>query len=253
MAQKNRIELIERALLQDRSVSVSGLSGRFGVTEETIRRDLEKLEKRGIATRTYGGAVLNPDYLNQNSIHFNQRAQINLKEKRIIAEKAVQLMAKETTIGFDSSSTAMEIVRHMGDGAGKTLVTNSVEVLLETSQSSINVLSTGGFLNRKSMSLYGVAAQNTIQHYHMDIAFLGCKALSMTSGIFDSNEYETLIKNAMVAQSQKVVLVADHTKFDRISFVRLMGFEKLHALVTDEQPSQDWCTFLADHHIELIC
>jgi len=252
MAQKDRIGQIEKMLLETRSISVPELSARFQVTEETIRRDIEKLENKGVATRTYGGAILNGDYLNRLSVQFHQRARIHEEEKRRIASNAVGLLSDEAVIGIDSSTTAAGIVRVLPADAGPTIVTNSVGALIEAAQSDRNVLSTGGFLNSRSMSLYGVAAQNTIQNYRLDVSFLGCSALTAGEGVFDSNEQEVLIKTAMIAQSQKVILVADHTKFDRISFVRIMGFESIDAVITDTKPDDSWIDFFRKRDIRLV-
>lgn len=252
MAQRGRIDLIQRMVVEERTVSVSELSKHFQVTEETIRRDLEKLENKGVLNRTYGGAVLNTEFINQNTIHFSQRSQINAEAKMMIAQKANALLAQETVIGADASSTVMELIRTLEGRSNLTIVTNSVGVLLECVQSNINVLSTGGFLNPKSMSLQGVAAQNTIKNYHLDIVFISCKALEKSAGIFDTNEYEAVLKSAMVKQTQKVVLLVDHTKFDKTSFVKIIGFDKIDCLITDEKPSEEWMETFQQHGIEVI-
>jgi DeoR/GlpR family transcriptional regulator of sugar metabolism len=136
---KSRLDLIKQMIINDKKVFVSKLSNKFDVTEETIRRDLQKLELDGIATRTHGGAVLNLEKTAEG-IHFYKRAGINAEEKQNIAIKAVGCIKNSLTIGVDSSSTAMEVMKLIKDRQDVTIMTNSVEALRELSQSSLKVL-----------------------------------------------------------------------------------------------------------------
>ena len=110
MAAKDRIQAIKQMVANDKKVAVSNLSSIFQVTEETIRRDLEKLEDEGFLTRTYGGAVLNTTALSDN-IHFYKRAKSFFEEKQIIARNALPFIKNKTTMAADSSSTAMELLK----------------------------------------------------------------------------------------------------------------------------------------------
>lgn len=110
MAAKDRIQAIKQMVANDKKVTVSNLSSIFQVTEETIRRDLEKLEDEGFLTRTYGGAVLNSAVLADN-IHFYKRAKSFYEEKQIIARNTLPFIKNKTTMAADSSSTVMELLK----------------------------------------------------------------------------------------------------------------------------------------------
>ena len=252
MGQKDRLDQIKQKIMDERTVTVSLLSKDFGVTEETIRRDLEKLEKRGLLTRTYGGAIFNSEFMNQHAIHFGQRLNTNLEMKKTIAEKAFSILTNGNIIGVDSSSTAMEFVRKIKGDANRTLITNSVSVLFECLQSDINVLSSGGYLNKSSLSLQGIGAQNSIMNYHLDVAVISCKAIQIGKGIFDTNENEIAVKQALVRQCKTVVLLVDHTKFDQISFIKFMDLEQVNYIITDKKPSIEWEKFCESQNIQLI-
>ena len=178
MATKERLSVIKQRILAEKRVTVSRLSEEFGVTEETIRRDLEKLETQGLLTRTYGGAVLNTESAYE-CVSFYKRAALDVEAKQKIARKAAELLQNKTTVAADSSSTVMETLRLLKDRRDMTLLTNSVEALRELSTGEISVVSTGGMLNRSSLSLQGAIAKNTLRNYNVDILLMSCKGLSM--------------------------------------------------------------------------
>lgn len=126
----DRLYTIKQILINEKKVNVSDLSKKFSVTEETIRRDLEKLENEGFATRTYGGAVLNNEEPVSN-IPFYKRADHNLQAKQQIAVLAKGILQNLTTISADSSTTVMETLKLLKNRSDLTIVTNSTEVLKE--------------------------------------------------------------------------------------------------------------------------
>ena len=141
MAAKDRIQAIKQMVANDKKVVVSHLSSIFQVTEETIRRDLEKLEDEGFLTRTYGGAVLNTTALSDN-IHFYKRAKSFFEEKQTIARNALPFIKNKTTMAADSSSTAMELLKLLKERNDLTLLTNSAEAFHELAQSEAEIKKT---------------------------------------------------------------------------------------------------------------
>ena len=232
-------------------MAVSNLSQQFGVTEETIRRDLEKLASQGIVTRTYGGAVLNTETVLEG-VSFFKRAGILTEAKQRIAFKAVELLENKSTVAADSSSTVMETLRLLKDRRNMTLLTNSVEALHELGTSSLSVVSTGGILNPSSMSLQGAIAKKTISNYNVDILLMSCKGLDMDKGALDSNEAEAEVKKAMTSQAVQLALLLDHTKFGKVAFVQLTELERLDYVVTDEKPSDQWLDLFRQKHIQAV-
>ncbi|EAP9949480.1 DeoR/GlpR transcriptional regulator [Salmonella enterica subsp. salamae serovar 47:z:e,n,x,z15] len=251
MAAKDRIQAIKQMVANDKKVTVSNLSSIFQVTEETIRRDLEKLEDEGFLTRTYGGAVLNSAVLADN-IHFYKRAKSYYEEKQIIARNTLPFIKNKTTMAADSSSTVMELLKLLKDRSDLTLLTNSAEAFHELAQSDINLVSTGGELNKNTLSLQGRITKEIISRYHVDIMVMSCKGLDMTSGALDSNEAEAEIKKTMIRQATEVALLVDHSKFDRKAFVRLVDFSHIHYLITNKAPGDEWVAFCDKNNIQLV-
>ncbi len=251
MTLKQRLEAIRKIVKEDKKVVVTQLSEMFDVTEETIRRDLEKLEEEGLVNRTYGGAVLNQDKAHEK-IHFLKRAQTNLEEKKIIAEKVAPILATSSSIGADSSSTVLEALKKISDLQGITVLTNSVEALRELSLSSLNVMSTGGVLNKNTLSLQGIVTKELIGRYNVDIALISCKGLILDSGVFDSNESEAELKKMLIERANKVVLLADDSKYDKMAFYKLAGFEKIDTVITNKEPDKEWMKTFKECEIHVI-
>lgn len=246
---KNEILAI---LQKEQRVLVSELSRRYEVTDETIRRDLEKLELEGYVKRTYGGAVLNK---NTNlDMPLRIREKTNRDEKQTIAALVAELVEEGDRIMLDASSTSLMIAKELKNMSKLTVITNSVEVLIELAgHEGIQVISTGGNLNETSLSLVGNAAQKVLNGYHVDKAIFSCKGIDMQEGMTDSNELDSDIKNAMYACADTAILAVDSSKFDKVSFVKSMRLKKGDILVTDKSPSKEWKVFLQEHGIELLC
>lgn len=251
VAAKDRLQSIKQMVANDKKVTVTHLSHLFQVTEETIRRDLEKLEGEGYLTRTYGGAVLNAISLTEN-VHFYKRAKSFIEEKQAIALNALPFTEHKTTMAADSSTTVVELLKLLKERNDLTLLTNSTEAFHELAQSEINVVSTGGELNKNTLSLQGRITKEVIGKYHVDIMVMSCKGLDMNSGALDSNEAEAEIKKAMIQQATEVALLIDHSKFDKKAFVKLVDFSHINYIITDKTPGDEWVDFCHKNNIKLI-
>ena len=250
LAIERRREILAR-LGADGKVIVSELARDFDVTEETIRRDLERLDKEGLVSKTYGGAVskqnLSPD------LPYNIRETVNVEQKQIIADKVVDLIRDGERIMLDSSSTALYVVKKLKKRNNLTVITNSVKILIELAdKSDWTVLSTGGMLKKNGLSLTGSSAEKMIGSFHVDTAICSCRGLDMELGVTDSNENDGLIKTAMFASAERRILIIDDTKFDRKSFVKVCAPDQVDLLVTNAAPSDAWIGFCNDKNIQLI-
>ena len=247
---ERRNEILQQ-LMMDGKVVVSELAERYDVTEETIRRDLEKLEADGYAKKTYGGAVRNEGMTGE--LPYTVRKQTNVSGKKYIAEIIGALIQDGDSLLLDSSTTALFTVKSIFSKRRLTIITNSVELLLDLPQNhDWNIISTGGSYRCESMSFYGGAAEAVAEKYHVDYAILSCKGLDMEKGITDTREPFAHLKSKFLRSARKVILAVDHTKFDKISFVQLGNPEDVDVVVTDREPSEDWKRFFAEKQIELV-
>lgn len=238
-------------LIMDGKVLVSDLSREYGVTEETIRRDLEKLEKEGLAKKTYGGAV-RVDNLNAD-IPFYVRKQTNVESKQYIASIIGSMINDGDYLMLDSSTTALYVIKHILHKKKITLITNSIEILLELSnKSGWTIISTGGTLKEGGLSLLGYQAERMISNFHVDMAICSCKGIDSTNGISDSNEQDAEIKKAFFRNAKKRVLAVDSTKFDKSSFVKICDISDVDMIVTEKRPSDYWLENLKSANVEVL-
>jgi len=237
-------------LESEKSVLVSDLSRKFGVTEETIRRDLEKLEKEGLAKKTYGGAVLAEGLSAEPS--FRMREKTNIAQKLIIAEKIFNLVDPKDNIMMDASSTCVLAAKKLKNKDGLTIITNSVEILMECAVSdTVSLMSTGGSLRGSSLSLVGHSAADFMERFTVDKAIISCKGLDFSKGVTESSIAEAEIKKAMADNAKQVILAVDSSKFDRLSFAKSLDFGMVHCVVSDKIPAQ-WIDFFDKNNIEYL-
>lgn len=238
-------------LMIDGKVVVSDLSVMYGVTEETIRRDLEKLEAEGFAKKTYGGAVKSDSMT--VDLPYTVRKLTNVNSKKYIAEKIGSLIQDGDTILLDASTTALFTVKSIFHKKNLTIITNSVEILLDLPVGNDwKVISTGGTYHQDSMSFRSLSAITAIENFHVDIAVMSCKGFDVQKGITDTSEDSAELKKAFVRNSKKCILAVDYTKFDKVSFVKVCNTEDVDMVVTDTAPSDKWITELDKKGIELI-
>ena len=234
----------------DRKVYVSDLAKTFKVTEETIRRDLEKLEGQDLLRRSYGGAVITES--TSEDLSYKRRSAINSESKLAIAEKAARLIQDGDTIMMDSSTTCQALLQRLKGQKDITVITNSIRLMNDFMGSGFKMICTGGTMRESSCALTGTIASQTLEKYYVDFTFISCKGIDIDKGVMESNESESKIKQIMMEQARKTVLLVDHSKFNKTAFVKCDDFSHIHCVVTDEEPSREWQDFFLERHIRLI-
>lgn len=250
LAAERRSIILQKAHDEGR-VIVSEMSREFNVSEETIRRDLERLEDEGHVTKTYGGAVLNDK--SSIDLPFNVRRTVNVQGKQAVARLVSDIVEDGDNIILDASTTAVMICKHIKEKKRITVITNSIENMLELSDAEgFKIISTGGRLEHSSMALEGMRVTEIISDYNADKLFLSCKGIDMEKGIMDGNDEVACIKQAMLGAASKRYLTIDSSKFDRVTFSRIAGFDRIDAVITDTKPEAAWINFFEEQGIELI-
>ncbi|GAA0408057.1 DeoR/GlpR family DNA-binding transcription regulator [Paenibacillus motobuensis] len=240
---------IKDLIIEKKNVTVAELTEIFNVTEETIRRDLKQLEDEGILIRIYGGAYISDGV--QNDVNVNLREHIHVEGKKRIASKCVDFIKNGDSIFLDASTTSLYIANMIGSKR-ITVVTNSIKIVNTLVDSpNVHLVIVGGVVSNSSMSSLGRNAEQNMNSYYFDLAFISCRTISMQHGITDSNEQQAEVRRLAVERANTVYLVADHTKFDRTSFASICGFEHIHNIIVDESLSQEWHEFLEANNIAL--
>ncbi|MBE7679087.1 MULTISPECIES: DeoR/GlpR family DNA-binding transcription regulator [Paenibacillus] len=250
MLAAERYDRIVEMVNESGSMRVSELSDRCRVTEETIRRDLDRLEQAGRLRRSHGGAVSIKD--DQPEIPYRVRETTHAEEKKRIAQAALAMIHPGDRILLDASTTAGYMAANMPD-IPLTVLTNSIQVATElSSKDKIEVISTGGQLAQRSLSFVGPLAERSLETYHVDKLFLSCKGVHLDGGgISESNELQARLKQKMVGISDQVILLADASKFGVRAFARVTGLNAVHAVILNEQPDGDLMKRLKDYDIQI--
>lgn len=230
---------IKERLIEQRSVKVADLVKEFNVSEETIRRDLNQLEREGLIQKNYGGAILTEEINNVSIPPVHQRKLQYLDEKTAIGRKAAELVESNQIVIIDSGSTTWCMTRHLRQVSKLMVVTNGINVAEECSHNDeATIILLGGKLIKKSMSLVGPQAEMELQKFNAHYVFLGTSGISMRKGFTSHDIYEAEIKRAMIAAGQKVVILADHSKFEQQALVSFSSFQDVDMVITSELTDQ---------------
>ncbi|HZJ83653.1 MAG TPA: DeoR/GlpR family DNA-binding transcription regulator [Clostridia bacterium] len=239
---------IKEILFKQKRVDVFELSKLFSVTEVTIRRDLDKLQHEGFLIKTYGGAILNEELINTPSaIDLDEPSE----EKKMIGKIAAQLIDDEDAVFLSAGSTSLEIVKNLDDKR-ITIVTNDLLIGYELrDQRGIKVMITGGDLIQSTSVLAGGLALQSLNGININKAFIGVKGVSFDSGYTVGNREEVMIIQAVARISSDIIIIADHTKFNKTTFAKLGDLTVATKVVTNKQVPSEYKRYYFEHGIKL--
>ncbi|MDO4632536.1 MAG: DeoR/GlpR family DNA-binding transcription regulator [Eubacteriales bacterium] len=238
MYSEERQDKIEQYILKNDSASVQELSSLFSVSEVTIRKDLEELQKGNRIIRTHGGAMIK--YSNSAQFYFQDLKVKCPFEKKIIARKAMEYICDGDVILLDGSTTTNELAIAIAASSLKdlTIVTTSLSVaMLFSDKEHFPIYLIGGSLNKKMNTLCGAYAEQQIASYSVDKAFIGINGVDPYFGFSASELSEVAMKNAIFRSCSQCFIMADHTKFDKRYFLKVFDLsDKICRLITDDRP-----------------
>ncbi len=240
MLREERLWKITQMLSAKQKVVSQELADAFGLNIATIRLDLAELERRGVAKRVYGGAVLAAPDLNGSRLAvkaspFGERLNLQRAEKEAIGKAATALIQSGETIMMDGGSTTYQVCRQMTHVHHLTIISCAVHDLWEelVTQPGLQVFLIGGLLRPESLSLVGGFSSEMLRSFRASKAILGIDGISLENGFTALNFLEADIKKHMIAASEELIIVADHTKFGRVSPIPVAALNQASKLVTD--------------------
>lgn len=238
MAGEVRKDMILERLERDRKVHITALAAEFGVSDETIRRDLRALEAGGAVRRVYGGAIASRQ---SADTPITERALLNALAKDRIAARARSLIADGSTIFLDTGTTTLALARRLTGLQHVKLYTNSVLVAQAAcAQFGLEVRMTPGRLRSVEQDLVGHDTLAYIRQFRFDVAFMGVAAVSPELGFMDIEADEARVRQTLLECSVRGVMLADASKFGRPGNVVTAGFDRPSALVTNRRPSAEF-------------
>jgi len=233
---------ISELVRQHGSVQVATLARRFGVSMQTVRKDLRYLADRGVMARAYGGAIDSSVVGTGGAAaepHYEAKRTSHLDEKRRIGQRAAALVKAGDTIAIDSGTTAIQLAECLPN-IEVTVVTNDFGVLGALApKTNINIVMLGGELRRKNMAFYGGLTVEALDALHVDMLFLGVDGLDLERGITTHYEPEAMLNRKMVEAARVVVAITDSSKFGKICLHRIVPVAELNVLITDRDAPAD--------------
>ena len=222
------------AMIKSRgSVQVVALADMFGVSMQTIRKDLHYLEEHGIAARAYGGAI-SADVVNVSEPPIETKRISHTDEKERIGRIAAAMIEPGDSVMLDSGTTALQIARFLPDNEGITIVTNDFGVLAALTQKrKIKIVMLGGEFRRKNMAFYGAQTVAALGDLLLDKLFLGVDGFDVERGITTHHEAEAQLNRKMVETARRVIAVTDSSKFGKVCLHRIIDIGEIDDLVTD--------------------
>lgn len=233
MLAQDRYKKICEILEKENSVKVSYLTGLFGVSVETVRRDLEYMESEGLLKRVHGGAVLEKIYGSQST--FNSRVNEFLPQKAEIGEVAARYITEGQSIAMDASTTNLEIIKVIKYKFKKlTVLTNSLSIINELADiENYTIIIPGGILRYEEYSIIGELAESNIGNFHVDTAFISMSGISLREGFTDYGFGEVSLKKKMMKIAQENIVVVDSSKFESVSLLKVCELSDVNMIITD--------------------
>lgn len=232
---EERKDRILQILEEEGSVKVSKLTKLFDVSIETVRRDLEALEKEGSLKRVYGGAVIKKNRIHKLS--YVKREKEFIDEKKEIAKTAIKYIEEGQSIALNNSTTNIEIARELKKNFKElTILTNSLMIASELADAEgFTIILTGGILNNKEYAFYGELSENVLSNFIVDKAFISVSGVSLTRGITDYLIGEVQIEKRIIEIAQEVIILADSSKIDSVSLIKVTEIHEANLIITDSK------------------
>jgi len=236
---------ILETLRQTRQVDVTELAQRFGVTGMTIRRDLAELDEAGLLQRVHGGAII------RRAPAYGSRASTRVSEKAAIARAVAHLVEPGAAVGIDTGTTCHAVAAELAHRSDLTVVTNALHAAMTVREGGSRVIVLGGLLTPE-LSLVNPGTAQQPPQVHLDLLILGCGGLSIDRGItyFDLTEVE--VRRMLAGLADRVIVAADHSKFDHKKAMVLGPLDLIDVLVTDRTPPEPLRTALAAAHVDVV-
>jgi len=237
-------------LRQSGRVGVEELATHFGVTLQTIRRDLNELSEAQALVRVHGGAMIASGVAN---LAYEARQHVALQSKRRIGEAAARLVTDNASLLINIGTTTEEVAKALSGHSGLLVITNNLHVANELHRSkSVQVIITGGSIRQGDGGIVGAVTVGQIEQFRVDIAIIGTSAIDPDGTLLDFDVREVEISRAIIEHARKIVLVADSSKFFRSAPVKIAQLSEIDIFVTDRLPSAEIAEMCRRCGVEVI-
>ena len=251
---KNRLlrqEQIRRYIISEGEVSLEDLCNRFSVSEATIRRSLRELEDRGLILRTRGGASRTHPNIPEPPV-FHRATEMS-EQKDAIARVAADLVGDGDIIFLGSGSTVYTVAQHLKSRQNLTIISNSLPIInLFSNMPNISVIVLGGLLRNSELSMIGHLTEHAVKELRADKVIAGIQAIDPDVGLANNYLPETVTDRAIMQMAQKVIIVADHSKFGKVATSFVAPFSHIITIITDWEVDKTITKQIEDIGVKII-
>jgi DeoR family transcriptional regulator, glycerol-3-phosphate regulon repressor len=232
------------------AASVEALAERFGVTLQTVRRDVKLLADAGLLARFHGGVRL-PSSTTEN-IAYRQREALNAEGKQRIAKAVAARVPNGCSLLINLGTTTEAVARELLQHKGLRVITNNLNVAaILADNPDCEVIVTGGVVRHRDRGIVGEAAVDFIRQFRVDIGIVGISGIESDGSLRDFDFREVKVARAIIEQSREVWMAAGHDKFNRPAMVEMARIHQLDRLFTDAPPPEPFAALLAEANVEL--
>lgn len=251
---ERRMEIIIAELKEHGIVTVDELAAKINTSRSTIRRDIEELELQKSLKRIRGGAVNTSSGATAHEPPFTVRKDMFLEEKERIAKAASELVHSNETLLLSCGTTVHQFAKALTSVKPPLYIaTNDLMIAMELAYyPNIDLIVLGGSLRRNHFSLNGFFAENAVTQIHADKAFLGVDAIDFNIGMMNFSVEEIQAKKLMIQASKEIIILCDHSKFEKVAFVNICSFQDVDTLITGRETPQHIINQLVDAGVNVI-
>lgn len=215
-------------------ITISEIAKKCRVSEITVRRDLDELERQGFLIRTHGGAIRNKPI--ENLFSFDNKMTRNVEKKNEICRYAARFIKDHDVIFIDCGTTVYHLVQYINHSLNIRVITNSLPVVSKLIQhSNIRVSLIGGELDHERKALYGGITESMFTRFRASKAFVGAGGISLAHGISSNDEKEAMITQRISESANEVILLCDSSKFEHVAFYTYAPITMPNLIITDNQ------------------
>ena len=246
-----RQQIVYQLLDERKRIRLSEVSRELGVSIATARRVVDSLVNQGKVQRVHGGAILNRTA--PPEIAINERQYEQLAEKRMIGTLAADLIADGETVFISSGTTALEVAKNLVDRQRLTVITNSLPVLATfASRKQITLIALGGEFRHGESSFIGYLTDQNLNELRADKVIIGIRAISLSEGLTNFSLNEAIIDRKIISIGKEIIIVADHTKIDRVTTAFVAPITTMHTLVTGPEADPNFIEKLLNLGIKVV-
>jgi DeoR family transcriptional regulator, aga operon transcriptional repressor len=248
---RDRLNQIVSTVVTRGQIDVLSLASVFGVSQATIRRDLETLQNQRLVSRTHGGATVHAAF---NDVPLSYKTAQDLAEKQRISRAATRFLENAQVIGTTGGTTVSQFARLLREWDGLTVITNALNVAVElVASTQIRVFVAGGVVRGSSQESVGHSAEAFLADYNIDVAFLGVDGVDATAGCTNYDPAGARVNAVLLGRARKTVVLADATKIGRVALAQVCSMRDVDVLITDCRAPQDQLDLIRGQGCDVVC